>query len=228
MAGKKPDFSIEPVEQVDAPPPLDYETAFGTLNLPEQFKALVLGTTLRFTMTGLVINTELSQPDWLTLLDSIRAIKRAYQWIIGDWMLYGFEREWSNTYDAMAELTGLKAKTVKEYTYICRNIPASIRMDKLSFAHFQLIAPIQADHRTAWIDKAVVDKLSVRDLRDAIQEHYKLPAGAEAPALLDKVNKRRIDKVWRNLSRGSTEKIKRDDLRLIRAWLDEVEKELKK
>jgi hypothetical protein len=224
MAGKKPDFSsVELDEQADAPPPLDFETAYGGLNLPEPIKALIISTGLRFTMTGLSIDQVIDQHDWAKLFDVIQSIKRAYQWIIGDWMAYGFDHGWIKSYDDMAVFTGLMPRTVQDYTTICRNIPPAMRIAKLSFAHFQIIAHLPEDLRQGWIDYAVQAKLSTRQL--AAEIHQKTD---DTPPLLDKVNKRRIDKVWRNLSRGSTEKIKRDDIRLIRAWLDEVERELKK
>lgn len=164
---KKPDFGAEldtkdTLPRVPAP---DFETVYGGLKLPT---AAVIIESLQFSKTGLIIDRELTQGEWLELRKTIQTIKQAYQWIVGDWMLYGFEREWSTTYEDMAALTGLKEKTVKEYTSICRNIPASIRMDKLSFGHFQLIATVPNEDKPGWIQRAIDEKMSVRDLYKAI------------------------------------------------------------
>lgn len=173
-------------------------------------QALALLDNLEFTKTGLVISRELDKVDWTKLYDAIRSIKSAYQWIIGDWMLYGFEHGWIERYEDMAVFTGLKEKTVKEYTYVCRNINASIRMDKLSFAHFQLIAPLPETDKPAWIQRAIDEKMSVRELRKAINNEDPDP-----PPPLNKQERKLWGMVARNLRRNTLHEIPADDVVIL-------------
>lgn len=168
----------------------------------------------QFTATGLVINREISQTEWLSLREAIQNIKRAYQWIIGDWMLYGFEHGWSQDYVDMAALTGLKEKTVKEYTSICRNIPASIRMDRLSFGHFQLIAPLE--DKPAWIQRAVDEKLSISQLRQAIH-------GDDPPPPLSKKETNLLSRFVRAIRKDQLTTITDGDMVLMRKAFDRAE-----
>jgi hypothetical protein len=192
-----------------------------------QRSQLVIGEGLHFSETGLDIQSPLSREDWLALYTVIRQIRSAYQWIIGDWMLYGFEQQWSVSYEQMASITGLKASTVEVYTSICRSFPRLIRINRLSFGHFQLIAPLPAEVRQQWIDYAAEQKLSVRQLQAALRQ-ARQEALPDESGVINKVTRRRFNRVWRLMERGLPEKIKRDDVRLLRAWLDDLERCLPK
>lgn len=185
-----------------APPVPDASQVFQTTPPPIPRKGIQSG---QFTEIGLVLNREINQAEWLSLREAIQNIKRAYQWIIGDWMVYGLDHGWMQSYEDMAKLTGLKEKTVKEYTSICRNIPASIRMDKLSFGHFQLIAPLSDEDKPKWIQLAVDKNMSVRDLYNAIHRR------SDPPPPLDKEDRRLLKEVTRHLRNNTLEEISGDD-----------------
>jgi hypothetical protein len=172
MAGKKPDdFSIEPVEQTDAPPSLDFEVVYGALNLPDTIREIVIQKQrlYRYTDTGLEVYEDLTDQDWREMLPEIRAIKSAYQCLIGDWMIYGFERGFEVSYEAMAKLTGYTPGTVEVFTSVCRSIPRLIRINRVFFGHYQLIAPLPEVDRKKWVKRVAKHGWSVRDLKAAIR-----------------------------------------------------------
>ena len=173
-------------------------------------QAMAVLNSLSFSKTGLVIDRELNQDEWSKLYEAIGSIKSAFQWIIGDWMLYGFEHEWVSNYEDMAAFTGLKEKTVREYTYVCRNIPVSIRMDKLSFGHFQLIAPLPVEDKTTWIQRAIDEKMSVRDLRKAINHE-----DADPPPPLRSEDRKLLRVVLKHLRANTLDQIPADDVVIL-------------
>lgn len=179
----------------------------------------------QFLLTGLVIENEITQEEWLSLRETIQTIKRAYQWVIGDWMLYGMEHGWAQDYEQMAEYSGLKAVTVKNYTYVCRNIPASLRSDKLSFAHFQLIAALADDRRQRWIARAISEKLSVNNLRVAINASNGIQELAPPP-LLDRSYRRNFNRLWKSLEAGDYQKAS-SLLIDLQGWIVTLKSELK-
>lgn len=227
-------FFEEAAVQADAPPDDFLQTlspalmdgvGYGGQLMPvvQHKNGVVEIGSFRLNPTGMVITAEVTREEWEAFYRGIQKIRRAMQWIVGDWMLYGAERGWVTSYEDMATLTGLKDVTVKNYTYVCRSIPASLRSDKLSFAHFQEVAPLEDGVKAEWLNHAVKNKLSVRQLRQHIRRRSGLPDEA-TPALLDKSNRKRFGKLWRLAERNQSDKIKRDDIRLMRAWLDELEK----
>lgn len=182
--------------------------------------------------TGLIIHQEITEDDWKALYGNIQRFRKAFQWIIGDWMLYGFDHDWSTTYEDMADLTGLKEKTVKEYTYVCRNVDPSIRMDTLSFGHFQVIAALPDGDKQHWINRAVDEELSIKKMTHVIRTAYKLTAETvETETLLpssiplhNKSYRKPISRILMNLSRGTLERIHRSDIPAVRDWLNKVER----
>ncbi len=118
---------------------------------------------------GLLIEGEVSQEEWRDFYLAIKRIATSLQWMIGDWIVYGAERKWGETYDDFVELTGLKEKTLRDYAYVARNVQMSIRIDKLSFAHHQLVAGMESDDQAQWLAHAFENRLSVARLRAEIQ-----------------------------------------------------------
>lgn len=177
-------------------------------------QSIALLNSLSFSKTGLVIDRELNQDEWSKLYEAIGSIKSAFQWIIGDWMLYGFEHEWVNSYEDMAAFTGLKDVTVRNYTYVCRNVPASLRSDKLSFGHFQLIAPLE--DKPIWIQRAVDEKLSISQLRQAIH-------GDDPPPPLSKKETNLLSRFVRAIRKDQLTTITDGDMVLMRKAFDRAE-----
>lgn len=107
----------------------------------------------RLTKVGLVAEESATIETWKQLGGMLFALEGSIQWLIGDWILNG-EFQWGQTYEAMAEQTGYEVKTLREYKYVCRSVHLSIRMDKLSFGHHQLVAKLSQDEQVKWLEWA--------------------------------------------------------------------------
>lgn len=214
---------------------------FGGLAIASDGSETIIGGGLRLSPVGLQIDGELDRAQWLGLLSGLQKIERAHQWMLGDAMVYGVARKYGETGEQIAEIaevSGKDDKTLYDYWLAARSFEISERSEKLFFEVYRVIArhfphddkldvqeqSARANARRVWVQRAMDEKLSGRRL-DA------LITGTEPvapPPLLDKVTKRRFNRIWRMLERATPDKIKHDELRLIRAWLDEVEKTLPK
>lgn len=124
----------------------------------------------RLTSTGLDVTGENSQEDWQTVGDIIFRVNRSVQWLIGDWLAYGEQFQWGRTYEEFAAEYGYTIETLRQYVYVARNVDLSIRIDKLSFAHHQLIAALPADQQAALLVAAAESGWSVARLRAEISD----------------------------------------------------------
>lgn len=198
--------------------------------------------------TGLDIRRELSVEAWRNILPEIKAMQTAYQLIIGDWMVYGFEQGYEQSYESMAELTGLKSQTVEVYASVCRNVPQLMRVNSLKFNHYRLVSKLPDDEKALWIQFAVHRQLPTRALEKLIDlsQSPRLPAGpgdnttivpyvAPEPTPLpdedavdlpsdlgDKSYRQRFTTVFKKVA---TDALTVDDLQevaLLRKWCDQV------
>lgn len=133
-----------------------------------------------YTDTGLVIERELTDEAWRGILPEIKALQTAYQLIIGDWMVYGFEQGYEVSYESMAALTGLKPQTIEVYTSVCRNVPQLMRINSLKFNHYRLVSKLPDDEKAVWIAFAAHRQLPTRALERlvALSQLPRLPAEA--------------------------------------------------
>ncbi|MCU0465824.1 MAG: hypothetical protein MUF38_14810 [Anaerolineae bacterium] len=123
-----------------------------------------------FTLTavGLRGGESASFEDWMNVGGVLHRMESGMQFNIGDWFNLG-EWRWGDKYRSAAMETGYKEKTLREYSYVCRAVDLSIRMDKLSFGHHQAVAALDPDAQRYWLNYAVEHSLSVSKLRSAMQ-----------------------------------------------------------
>lgn len=120
------------------------------------------------TVKGLMGGEQADEAEWENLGAVLRRLEGAIQWLIGDWFVQA-ERKWGKTYEQVSQKTGYAEKTLREYAYVARNVDLSIRMDKLSFGHHQLVAGKSPDEQYKWLAWAESQKASISQLRKALK-----------------------------------------------------------
>ncbi len=171
--------------------------------------------------TGVDINPSTTIDEYWAFLDGALDIGTSIQWIIGDMIIFG-EDYLDLSYELIGERTGYKAHTIEQFAYVVRNV--SIRIEPLKFGHHVLVAARHDGEQQDWLEKAAKKNWSVAELRRQIKGDT-LPA--TVTILTDNTNRLRINRVWRNVARNTLDKIKDDDIPLLRAWLDAIELEKK-
>ncbi len=117
------------------------------------------------TSTGIALQGDVTAQDWQTIGELIFRVNRAIQWLIGDWIVYGEDYQWGQTYEQLAEQTGYTVETLRQYAYVSRHVQLSIRIDNLSFAHHQVVAGLSGDEQIALLTAAAAGGWSVARLR---------------------------------------------------------------
>jgi hypothetical protein len=130
---------------------------------PEQGTLRVGSYTL--TPTGLVGHSQ-SVEEWQAVGDLLRRLEGGIQWMLADWLIEG-EREYGQTYQMVADLTGYEYGYLRNLVYVAGKL--SLRSDKLSFKHHQMVAPLPPDHQRAWIEWAEQTNASAAELAKAMK-----------------------------------------------------------
>jgi hypothetical protein len=132
---------------------------------------------------GMQISSELSFEEWSELATSIGQAARSIGFIIGDWLVYGQSlfgtegfadrRVDSASYQVAINATGLDLSTLQNYAYVSRNMPFSLRSERLSWEHHRLVAKLPETEQQEWIDACLAEedagrRMSTRRLRKSL------------------------------------------------------------
>lgn len=148
--------------------------------------------------------------EWTELVRILASVSQSAQWIIGDLLVYG-ERTWKKTYQDVMAITNLEYATLRTYAHVARKVDLSIRINKLSFAHHQLVTSRQSEEQREWLQKALANNWSISQLRDAIKGRSPTPSGPVG-RFQDFVERNRFRyntflKRWERLGRGEKSQI---------------------
>ena len=138
---------------------------------------------------GLSISGELTFDEWSALAPQIGSALRSMAFVIGDWLAYGEEhfvqqplpgmedfcteratKIKSDRYEAARAATGIDKATLKNYAYVSRRVPMSLRNELLSWEHHKAVAKLDEPKQLEWLAAAarLDDRLTVRRLRASI------------------------------------------------------------
>ena len=143
------------------------------------------------TPSGLRFNSDLTFEEWSELAPQIGDALKSMAFVIGDWLVYGEEkfaaqpflpsmepdprhvRISPERYVAAQVATRLDMATLKNYAYVSRRVPMSLRNDFLSWEHHKVVAKLATDKQTEWLTTAAAsgdasERISVRRLRASI------------------------------------------------------------
>lgn len=186
MSKQKTDFAARLDDQPeDNPPQADaFKQTYGKPKLPAELRQMRKDRGWRFAADGLELKRELTREEFRDgLLNEVQAMGSAQQLIVGDAYLHGIECGFIETYEEMAELTGYEAGSIEVFASLCRSIPRLMRLNPLTFSHYQQIAPLPEDERQHWISFAAGSELSYRAVKALIawtKAHRQIPTLPEA------------------------------------------------
>ena len=140
-----------------------------TVRLEETDVALPDG--IKWNATSLELPDDLSVEDWQRVGHFLRYLENAVQFWIGDWINYG-EHRYGEKYTQALEATDLAEKTLRNYSYVARNIAPERRPDleetNLTFSHVAAVASLTPDRQTEMLKVAQEEQLTVREFRAVI------------------------------------------------------------
>jgi N6-adenosine-specific RNA methylase IME4 len=134
------------------------------------------------TKTSLIFKRDITKEEWMDGFNSLKKIEGCIQFWIGDFLAYR-NQKWG-MYDDIAEETGYEKETLKKYKQVSEGVESGIRIPDLSYSHHREVISLTPEKQTEFLNKAVEEKLSVRELREEIRKDgiefnpdVKLPEG---------------------------------------------------
>lgn len=156
----------------------EVERASGMLDLVRQLEAAGAAT-----LTGLDLSRRLDL-DLVTFEAVARFLGQfhdASKWWIAD-LLREAEARFGESAYQVAQATGRSEGTLLNWIRVAERVPRSRRRGELSFTHHVLVAPLELPEQRRWLQRAVDQQFSSRELRDAITAERALEDGSSTSA----------------------------------------------
>jgi len=119
------------------------------------------------TARGLITPDDIEEPEYVEIGRVLLHLDGAIQWLLGDWLARGDERQWGETYRQVAAEFGREVTTLRNYVSVCNAFDnLSRRRDDLSFGHHQAVVGLStAADQDDWLERAAAEGWSVARLR---------------------------------------------------------------
>lgn len=143
----------------------------------------------KLTATAWYPSDEMSFAQWSDEGRRFGVMGRSAGWWLGDWLRYG-NTAYGERYARASRISGYDAHTLMNMVYVASHIAPSRRREVLSWSHHAEVVGLPESDQDAWLDKAVIERLSVRCLRHEIRRSRRVDRGvgagsAEQPGIQD-------------------------------------------
>ena len=142
-----------------------------SINLIGYKKAVFSGNSLK-------IQDDITVDEWKELGQGLKQVEGCVQFWIGDWARFGdkkgFTRKYtdSKVYDELEDITEINRRTIQDYKTVSENTSTGRHAD-LGFSHHREVAKLEPEKQQLFLAKANNEGLSVRALRDEVQDRTK-------------------------------------------------------
>jgi len=120
------------------------------------------------TKTSLKFRREVTKAQWMSVFNTLRIIEGSVQFWIGDCLAYR-EQKWG-MYNEMIEDTGYEKGSLRYIKLVSEKIESARRRADLTFSHHLEVVKLPPEKQDEYLEKAVINKLSVRDLRRLLRQ----------------------------------------------------------
>jgi len=129
--------------------------------------------------TNLTFKRDVSKDEWMSVFQALKQVEGCVQFWIGDCLAYR-QQKWG-MYDDIAEETGYADRTLRLVKETAEKIESGRRLPELSFSHHVEVASLPPEKQELFLNKAVEENLSVRELREEIRRDKVEKSFAELP-----------------------------------------------
>lgn len=142
-------------------------------SLQRQSDGAYLYGAARLTMVGLELPDDTSERDYEDIGEMLLKLDTRISFAIGDYVNFGDNRKWGETYATIAARFGYKVDTMRSYASVCRNVSPENRRPELTFAHHRAVMGMNAHDQQQWLAAAVEAGLTIDQFRKAIAKATK-------------------------------------------------------
>jgi hypothetical protein len=119
--------------------------------------------------TALICSRELKE--WKQLGRTLQQSESSIQWWLGDWWHYGNHRYGERKATVKAkDIFGYAFSTLMNFGSVAGRVQTSRRREDLAWSHHEVVARLKPEEQEYYLDIAVKNRLSVRDLRDKLKD----------------------------------------------------------
>jgi len=129
--------------------------------------ALVASSNFNLTEIGLTITGDLEYDEWFDLMRTLVRLETAFQFAIGDALLFG-EARYGEKYAQAMEATGLSYQALANMVWVARKVPMQHRNAELSWTHHRVVASVDGADQTGLLEMAQSQGMSATDLQHHI------------------------------------------------------------
>lgn len=119
------------------------------------------------TSVGLTFIGSVTFDEWLGLMSTLVRMETAFQFAIGDALIYG-ESRFGEKYSQAMDVTGLSYQTLANLTWVSKHVPQSNRVDGISWTHHRVIASVDVEDQRGFLEMAKEKRMSAVDLSEHI------------------------------------------------------------
>lgn len=137
------------------------ETALATISPLEEYATV--------TDSSLTLRSHTPIEAWQEIGHSLGRFGRSIKWLVGDWLIQG-EQLYGERYAQGMDVTGYRYQTLMNLASVASKVAPESRRADLSHAHHAEVAKFKTPAEQAhWLERAVTDKLTVKELRERIR-----------------------------------------------------------
>lgn len=127
----------------------------------------------RLSPVGLVAPDDVTGDEYQQIGEVLLTLDSRLQWLIGDWVVYGDQWEYGETYKTLAEQFGYEVATLHNYASVCRRVHFSLRNENLTYGHHNVVAAMTPEEQQYWLNLASIgdkgQRWSIKRLTEAIK-----------------------------------------------------------
>lgn len=159
--------------KVAAPDPDGSTASAGPLNdhgsTSIQEREVALRERVRTTAVAWYGHADLTRREWESYGSRLGAVTKASSWWLGDWVRFGQRHYNDHRFEHASRITGYDEQTVRNFAYVAGRCEFSRRRENLSWSHHAEVAALTPAEQDRWLEQALTQSLSVRQLRQGLQ-----------------------------------------------------------
>ena len=130
-------------------------------------EGLIRTRNVNLTEVGLTVVGEITFDEWLDLMQTLVRLETAFQFAIGDALVFG-EARFGEKYSQAMEVTGLSYQSLANMVWVAKHVPLANRIANLSWTHHRVVASVEPADQLPLLAMALDQGLSATGLQEHI------------------------------------------------------------
>jgi hypothetical protein len=127
------------------------------------------------------------------MFESSHRLHVRVMFLLGDALAFGeaaYGEEYAQAIDMTRKVIQLSEKSIKNAEWICASVAPSLRRETLTFSHHEVVAPLDPEEQSEFLDQAESENLTVSALKKLIKERH--PTTSRGEERVSSVNLRSV------------------------------------